>query len=242
MAKVSAIGLLSYLIPQKVWKNLVRPLIAFSVGSLMGGAFFHLIPHALEDGKDPVHVFGLVLVGFSIMFLTEKTLHWHHCHDHAHEHSGTRSTFAKKPLGALNLISDGFHNFIDGVGVAIAFMADIKLGIAALVATAIHELPQELGDYTVLVHSGYSRKKALVLNLLASLTFGVGVLVTVGLSQAIPLHYLVPIAAGNFIYVSASDLIPEVKKHETFTAVLLHFLCYLAGLGLLYFTHVALPH
>jgi zinc and cadmium transporter len=161
-----------------------------------------------------------------VIFLgIEQFLHWHHCH--------RASAECKKPLTYLVLLGDALHNFLGGTAVAGVLLADLELGLAAWLAAAAHEVPQELGDFAVLVHGGWSKKRALLWNFLSSLTFLVGSLLVFAVSRRFDVSFLVPLAAGNFLYIAASDLVPEVNKAHTIGGGLLHFAAFILGLGLL---------
>lgn len=155
----------------------------------------------------------------------QQFLHWHHCH--------RASADCKKPLSYLILLGDGLHNFIGGLGVAGVFLIDVRLGITAWLAAAAHEVPQELGDFGVLVHGGWQRGSALLLNFLSGSAFLVGALVTYFAAKAIDVGFLVPFAAGNFLYIAASDLVPEVNKHRSARRSV-HFLAFTSGIALLW--------
>jgi len=202
-------------------------LVGLSTGTLLGGAFFHLIPESL-DTLDINEVSLLVVISFSLFYLIERFLHWHHCHDKECE---------AHAVGYINLIGDSLHNFIDGLIVAAAFAVDIKFGIVTGIALAVHELPQELGDFGVLIHYGFTKQKALLYNFivgLMSLVGGViGYFALSILDTGIP--YLLPIAAGGFIYISTSDLIPELKKDEDSTSSFYSFMLFLVGILIMYF-------
>ena len=137
-------------------------------------------------------------------------------------------------MGSLTLLGDGLHNFLGGVGVADVFLVDVRLGIAAWLAAAAHEVPQELGDFGVLIHGGWGRGQALLFNLLSGLTFLASGMVTYAASARIDVAFLIPFAAGNFVYIGASDLVPEVNKHRELSANLLHFAAFALGLALLW--------
>lgn len=213
-----------FLFGEKLEKFLL-PLVAFSAGALIGGAFFHLIPAGLEKAGVNLKVFVWVIIGFSLFFALEQFLHWHHCRK--------AETTCKKPLTYLILLGDGLHNFIGGMAIGGTFLLDIRLGIASWLAAAAHEIPQELGDMGVLIYGGWSKKQALIFNFLSSLTFLAGGLVVYLASSLFDLSFLIPFAAGNFLYIGASDLIPEVNKHESLIANAKHFASFIVGLGLM---------
>lgn len=226
MSAIALIGSVTLLFEEATLDRLIMPLVAFAAGSLLGGAFFHMLPAAIQAVPGDATVFLWVSVGFLIFFALEQFLHWHHCHRAASD--------CRKPLTYLILLGDGLHNFLGGLGVAAVFLLDVRLGIAAWLAAAAHEVPQELGDFGVLVHGGWKKRTALLLNLLSGLTFLVGGLVAYGASGQIEVDFLVPFAAGNFIYIGASDLVPEVNKHHGVGANVVHFGAFAAGLALLW--------
>jgi zinc and cadmium transporter len=226
MSAIALVGSATLLLRDETLQKIILPLVALAAGSLLGGAFFHMIPAALTTEADPSRVFVWVLVGFTLFFALEQFLHWHHCHRAATE--------CKEPLTYLILIGDGLHNFLGGLGVAGVFLIDVQLGLAAWLAAAAHEVPQELGDFGVLVHGGWKKTSALLLNLASGLTFLLGGLVAYAVSARIDVGFLVPFAAGNFLYIGASDLVPEVNKHRGVGPNILQFGCFVAGIALLW--------
>jgi zinc and cadmium transporter len=232
MSAIALVGSVTLLLREATLRRLLMPLVAFAAGSLLGGAFFHMLPAALAQAPGDAGVFLWALVGFSLFFALEQFLHWHHCH--------RASAECREPLTYLILLGDGLHNFLGGLGVAGVFLVDVRLGIAAWLAAAAHEVPQELGDFGVLVHGGWKRGTALFLNLLSGLSFLVGGLVAYAASARLDVDFLVPFAAGNFIYIGASDLVPEVNKHHSLRANVLHFAAFVAGIALLWGIRVAL--
>ncbi|MCK4838626.1 MAG: ZIP family metal transporter, partial [Desulfobulbaceae bacterium] len=201
MCLIALIGSVVFFMTEATFQKVLLPLVALSAGTLIGGAFLHMIPEGLEAFPGEIELFFLwLLAGFLTFFALEQIIHWHHCRK--------AEASCKKPLGHLILIGDGLHNFIGGLAVAGTFLIDIRLGITTLLAAAAHEIPQELGDFAVLLHAGWSRKSALIFNMLSGLTFLVGGLVAYGASKTFDISFLVPFAAGNFIYIGASDLIP----------------------------------
>lgn len=226
MAMIALVGSLTFLLSEATLDRIIMPLVAFAAGSLLGGAFFHMLPAAILAGSDMHIVFLWTLGGFATFFALEQFLHWHHCH--------RASTDCKKPLTYLILIGDGLHNFLGGLGVASVFLIDVRLGLTAWLAAAAHEVPQELGDFGVLVHGGWDKRRALLLNLASGLTFLVGGLVAYAASARIDVGFLVPFAAGNFLYIGASDLVPEVNKHRDVGRNVLHFSAFVLGIALLW--------
>ncbi len=184
-------------------EDFLEHLVAFAAGGLLGGAFFHLLPESLTDANPS----GIqhVLFGIIVFFVIEKLFHWRHCHqDHCEVHTFTY----------LNLIGDGIHNFIDGMIIAAAFVSDPRLGLVTTLAVAAHEIPQEIGDFAVLVYGGFSRTRALVYNLLTALTAVIGAVIAyVTFGQVLWLRaFLIPFTAGGFIYIALVDLIPELHR------------------------------
>ena len=232
MSSIALVGSVTLVLSERTLQRILLPLVAFAAGSLLGGAFFHMIPVGLASGMSEVAVYALILAGFTVFFGLEQFLHWHHCH--------RAETVCKKPLTYLILIGDGLHNFLGGLAVAGTFLIDIRLGIVTWLAAAAHEVPQELGDFGVLVHGGWERRQALIYNLLSALTFFVGGVVAYVVSFRLDVSFLVPFAAGNFIYIGASDLIPEVKAHADLRANIIHFTAFAAGVGLMLAVKLAL--
>lgn len=224
----SLIGIMTLSFNQLFLKRTISALIALSAGTMLGAAFLHLLPDAISTlgAELPLQI---TLFAFISFFLIEKVLHWHHCHEHedCNDHAS---------VGYMNLLGDMLHNFLDGLLIAGAFLASTELGIAATLAIILHEIPQEIGDFGVLIHSGFSRSKALALNLLVSLTAVIGGLLGYFAGQEIKLFssYLIPFAAGGFIYIAASDLVPEMKKTTTTRRTLVVLLTFLTGISLMY--------
>jgi len=233
MSAIAMVGSLTLVLSPRTLERLLLPLVAFAAGSLIGGAFFHMIPSALDAGYSSLFTGLAVVAGFTTFFLLEQILHWRHCHRASGEDG-------KKPLTYLILIGDGLHNFLGGLAIAGAFLIDIRLGITSWLAAAAHEVPQEFGDFAVLVHGGWSKRNALACNVLSGLTFLLGGLLAYVLSFKMNVSWLIPFAAGNFLYIGASDLIPEVKQQRSFKANMVHLLAFLLGLGLLLAAKVAL--
>lgn len=192
-------------------------LIPLAVGALLGDAFFHLIPEAFEEAENSAVVSLLILFGIISFFFLEKFLRWHH-----HPTTGqslamtVNSGNSSKHLGHLILLSDGLHNFIDGVIIGVSYLVSIEVGIATTLAVILHEIPQEMGDFGVLIHAGYKRATALLYNFLSALTAMAGAIFVVIIGSSLPeqlIHWVVPFAAGVFIYIASSDLVPELHKN-----------------------------
>ncbi len=203
---VSLVGVFTLSLREEVIKKYTFVLVSLAVGALLGDAFIHLIPEAFES-TNPLLVSLLIISGIIFFFILEKFLHWHHHEDDTSHHT-------IHPVGKLVLFSDGVHNFIDGVVIGVSFIVSIPVGIATTLAVILHEIPQEIGDFAVLLHAGYTRKKALWLNFLSALTALLGVFVAFmlgGVGEEFT-TWILPIAAGGFIYIAVADLIPELHK------------------------------
>ncbi len=239
---ISFIGALTLSFSKKVLEKIILILVALAAGGLLGGAFLHLIPEALHEFSESrgheasSMIFLFVLIGFCLFLLTEQFLHWHHGHHGEHCCGDGCDKRAKKELSTLILFGDGIHNLIDGLVIGAAFMVNIETGIIATIAVALHEIPQEIGDFGVLVYSGLKRAKALMFNFLSGLTAVLGGVIGFFFAQAsegIAL-YIIPIAAGGFIYLAASDLIPEIKHGESLKRMAVHFGVMLLGIAVMY--------
>jgi zinc and cadmium transporter len=228
------------------WRHAVLPhLVSFATGTLLGAAFLGLIPHALEGaGPAGTHQIGLALLtGILLFFMLEKFVLWRHCHDdpcEMHSPSQSPSHDARDQASAnLILAGDTFHNLLDGVLVAAAFMTNPQLGIVTALAVFAHEIPQEVGDLAILLHGGFSRARAMTLNLVSSLTSVVGgVLAYFALGTAMDLlPYALAFAAASFIYVAVADLIPGLHRRVDFRASAGQILFIAFGVALVYLTH-----
>ncbi len=203
-------------------------LVSLAAGALLGDAFIHLIPEAFENSSNPLLVSLLIIAGILLFFIFEKFMHWHHHNDDIDE-------YHIHPVGKLVLFSDGVHNFIDGVIIGISFMVSIPLGVATSLAVILHEIPQEIGDFAVLLHAGYTRKRALWLNFLSAFAaiFGTIFAFTLGSAGADFTKWILPIAAGGFIYIAVADLIPELQKTKKFSQSISQLLSLVLGVILM---------
>ena len=203
---ISLIGLFFLSVKIKKHSSFLFILIAFAAGAMLGNAFFHIMPEALE--KMPALTFSLIfLSGFIAFFIIEKITHWRHCHD------GKCDEHSVKPFGYLNIIGDGVHNFIDGILIAISYLASFPIGFATTIAVISHEIPQEIGDFSVLVYSGFTKKKALAFNFFSALLAIIGALLGFFLLKNMNLiYYVLPLVAGSLVYIATTDLIPELHK------------------------------
>ena len=210
------------LLPDRVRTRMLSPMVSFAIGALLGAAFLAILPHAFESPGTDAHTITLtVLCGILVFFLLEKMVIWRHCHtEDCEAHVPDLDQARQAASGKLILIGDGIHNMVDGVLIAAAFVTDVHLGVVTSIAVIAHEIPQELGDFAILLHSGFSRGKALAYNMLTSLTTVIGGVVayfSLSLANAV-VPYVLAIAASSFIYIAVADLIPGLHKRPEFSA------------------------
>jgi zinc and cadmium transporter len=215
----------------------IPSLVSFAIGALLGAAFLELLPHALENSKSVHSLAATVLAGILGFFVLEKLVLWRHCHTEdceVHDHHSEPNDHGRS--GMLILIGDSFHNFVDGVLIAAAFMESTELGIVVATAVIAHEIPQEMGDFVILLHSGYSRTNALLVNMLASLAMFVGALLAYVALQALQpwLNSLLAVAAASMIYVAVADLIPGLHKRARLSETLQQVIVIGLGVGAIY--------
>jgi zinc and cadmium transporter len=223
-------AILLLLFPDRVKKILVPNLISYATGTLLGAAFLGMIPKALTQAE-PVPILSTVLAGIVLFFLLEKLVIWRHCHENECEVHGT--------AGPLILFGDAFHNFIDGVVIAASFLISVSLGVATSLAVIAHEVPQEVGDFAVLLESGYSTQKAFFYNLLSSVATLPGALIAyVSLEKtqsAVP--FILGLSAASFIYIATADLIPTLHRKTGPGSAVRQFILLLAGIGTILIFH-----
>ncbi|MFH1401449.1 MAG: ZIP family metal transporter [Parcubacteria group bacterium] len=224
---ISFIGVLTIFLKENILNKILLYLVAFSAGALIGGAFLHLIPESLfEAGLDKGKITGIfisLIVGFCVFFVMEQFIKWHHHHSTEHPEI--------KPFSYLILISDGLHNFIDGLVIAGSFMVGISTGIITSLAVILHEIPQEIGDFAVLIYGGFKKTKALFLNFISATLAVLGGIVGFFIFKEMrDISFLLPFTAGTFIYIAASDLIPQIKEEWGIKKSMIHFLLFLAGI------------
>lgn len=222
---ISFIGLLTLSIRTESLKRILIYLVSFAAGALFGDAFIHLLPEAAEATGFGLDMSIYIILGVSAFFILEKVVHWHHYHlPHTQEQS--------HPFAIMNLIGDGFHNFIDGLIIVASYLVSIPVGVATTLAVVFHEIPQEIGDFGVLIHGGFSKNRALLFNFISALTafIGAGIALGIGLYTEGLTQFLVPFAAGGFIYIAGSDLIPELHKEIKASKSLLQFAMFVLGI------------
>ena len=230
---ISLIGIFFIGMREKTLDRFIEYLVSFAVGGLLGGAFMHLLPESVESSKASAFIY--VISGIIIFFLVEKLLHWRHCHKGQCE----AHTFTY-----LNLIGDGVHNFIDGMVIAASFATDVKLGFVTTVAVAAHEIPQEIGDFGILIYGGFSKKRALLYNLLTALTAVAGAFAAyLSFGRVLWLKdYLIPFTAGGFIYIALVDMMPELHKKARGGKIALQLATILSGIFLMWWLKIIFEH
>lgn len=225
---VSVLGAFALSIRTEILKKYLTLFISLAIGALLGDVFIHIIPEAFENSHS--HNTGLLfIVGILGFFLLEKYLHWHHHEDDSNEENHIH------PVGKLVLFSDGMHNLLDGIIIGASFLVSIPLGIATTIAVILHEIPQEIGDFAVLIHSGYSKVKALWLNFASAIMafLGLALVFILGEVSEHIIEYIVPIAGGGFIYIALADLIPELHKSKKAKDIFLQSIFLIIGVLLM---------
>lgn len=225
---LSFVGIFTFSIKEERLKKFLIYMVSFAAGALFGDAFIHLLPEVFEKTGFGLNISLYVLSGIAFSFVVEKIIHWRHCHipnmkGHIH------------PFAMMNLFGDSVHNFIDGMIIGASYLASTQIGMATTLAVVLHEIPQEIGDFGVLLHGGFSRAKALFFNFMTALTGILGAAVSLLISSyAENLNvFLIPFAAGSFIYIAGSDLIPEMHKEVKASKSLLQFFMIALGVGVM---------
>lgn len=225
------------LVSEKIAHRLTVALISFGVGTMLGAVFFDLLPEAID--LVPAQALPLTLAGILLFFVLEKTLVIYHCHEEeVHDHHRLRAS------RSLILFGDFIHNFLDGIIIATAFLSSTTLGVITSIAVVAHEIPQEIGDFSVLIHSGMKRGRALLWNLVSGLGSLAGAVALILLSTTITglTNFLLPIAAGGFLYIAGADLIPELHREVRFRHSLAHLVALAAGLAAIILVGRLFPH
>lgn len=224
ISAISFVGAVTLVLKRELLRKSIFILVSLAVGALLGDVFVHIIPETYEELGNPTLISFLVIAGILVFFILEKVMHWHHhTTEHAEEHPHS--------IGPMVLISDGVHNFIDGLIVAASYFVSVEVGIATTIAVILHEIPQEIGNFGVLIHAGYSATKALWFNFLSALSAVLGAVVTLvlgGITEQFAL-WLLPVTAGGFIYVALSDLIPELHKDTRMSQGIIQVLAIVIG-------------
>ena len=241
---VSFVGAFTLGIRSEKLKKILIYFISFSAGALFGDAFIHLFPEIIKEQGFGLIVSIYLLIGILIFFILEKIVHFqqYHCHgDKNCEHeleTMSRKSKNKKHIHSfayMSLIGSSLHNFIDGTIIAASYLVNFPLGIATTLAVFLHEIPHELGDYSILIHGGFSKKRALFVNFLSALVSLLGMAFTLSLNSFVPnlQMILIPIATGGFIYIAGSDLIPELHKETGLKTSIIQIITFILGIGVM---------
>ncbi len=228
VSAVSLVGVFTLSINIDRLRKWLLYMVSFAAGALLGDAFIHLLPEVLEEADDVSIISLYILAGIIFFFILEKVIYWRHCHlptTEMHPH----------PVGMINLVGDGFHNFIDGAIIAGSYLISVPVGIATTLAVVLHEIPQEIGDFSILIHAGYTKAKALLFNLGSGLVAIAGAVLTILVGSLVE-HaalFLVPFTIGGFIYIAAADLIPEIHREEHTGRSFLQLFYFLLGIGIM---------
>lgn len=224
---ISLVGVFFFSLKEKTLDKFLEIFISFACGSLLGDVFLHLLPEMFNDlGEQAFFLTGIFFIFF---FALEKFFYWRHCHDeHCHLHTFTY----------LNLIGDTIHNFIDGTIIAASFLANFSLGISTTLAVVFHEIPQEIGDFSILIYGGIKKEKAILWNFLSALSAFLGALLVYFFARQATgvTSYFLPLAAGNFLYLSGTDIIPELheKGKKSIKISIYQFMAVLSGFFLMW--------
>jgi zinc and cadmium transporter len=224
---ISVIGLFTISLKEEGLKKILLYLVSFSVGGLLGDAFIHILPEAIEM-TSYTYLSFYILVGILVSFVIEKFIHWRHCHiptSRMHPH----------PFAMMNLVGDGVHNFIDGLIIGASYLTSFQIGFATTMAVVLHEIPQEMGDFGVLLHGGFKRNRALLLNFVTALTAVIGAITSLALYSFVQglTAFLLPFTIGSFIYIASSDLIPELHKETEPIKSLIELIMIIAGISVM---------
>jgi zinc and cadmium transporter len=228
---LSFLGIFLFLLDKKFIQKILLYVVSFSTGALLGDVFFHMLPDMAEKPEFFSQAMQIILTGILFSFAMEKFIHWRHCHvlpeeDHDHHHA----------LGYMSLAGESMHNFVDGIVIAVSFLVSMQVGISTTIAIALHEIPHEIGNVAVLLHSGFTMKKAFFYNLLSAATGIVGAALVLTVSSAFSSleMYLLPFAAGNLFYIAGSDLIPELHKQTRLSEGIIQLITMVCGMAFLY--------
>ncbi len=223
---LSLTGILLLSFKEESFRKYIPLFISIAVGALLGDSFIHLIPEALTNGNNETIMSLLVIAGILLFFVLEKFLHWHH-------HGEDTEASHIHPVGRLVLVSDIIHNFLDGVIIAASFMVSLPVGLATTLAVVLHEIPQEVGDFAVLLYAGYTKWRAIFLNFLTALSAFLGGALFFAIGEyATPITaYFIPLTAGGFIYIAVADLIPELHKTKRFRDSLYQITAVMVGVA-----------
>lgn len=226
---ISLIGVIALALNEKKIRSILLFLVSFSTGALLGDVFIHILPELSEEAGLTLNTSVFILIGILLFFILEKFVCWRHCHvptSESHPH----------PVGVINLVGDGLHNFIDGAVIAGSFMVSPALGIATTLAVVFHEIPQEIGDFSILIHAGYTKIQAIFFNFLSALLAIAGALLVliIGSPSTFFISMILGFTAGGFIYLAGSDLIPELHKETKIHKSLIQLFAIIFGIFIMY--------
>ena len=239
----SLVGIYALSLKENTLHKILLILVAFSAGSILGAAYFDLLPEAIELVEGSL-VFVYITLGFVLFFFLERFIYWYHGHPHEADITAEfADRAAAEGFAYLNLIGDGVHNFVDGMVIAASFFVGFPVGLAATVAVIFHELPQEMGDYGILVYAGFKRSKALLLNFVVALAVvlgGISAIFFLEATEALS-GLLIAFSAGGFIYLAAAELIPELHKEKSLKKSAIQFVVFILGIGLIWSLGIIFP-
>ena len=226
---ISLVGIATLMLGRKWLDRIVPLLISLAVGALFGDALVHLLPEAFEESDSTGLTSLYVIVGILVFFLLERLLHWHHEHH-------VQSVNPIHPVAYVNLVSDGVHNLLDGLIIGASYLVSAPIGVATTVAVALHEIPQEQGDFGIMLHAGFTPRRALTMNFLSAGLAFVGVVISLLIGPSVGEYtaFMLPLTAGGFIYIAGSDLIPELHHEHELPGSAAQFVMVLVGIGLMY--------
>ena len=230
---LSFVGVLTLAVRAEKLEKFLLYMVSFSAGALFGDAFIHLLPEIVEQVGFGLRISLYVLLGIILSFIIEKIIRWRHHHHHlcAHPHHHKHA----HPFALMNLFGDGLHNFIDGLIIGASYLVSTPVGIATTIAVVAHEIPQEFGDFGVLLQGGFTKGRALFFNFMSALTAVLGAIVALTLSTYVAniTVLLIPLAAGAFIYIAGSDLIPELHKESDANGSLWQVITFILGVAVM---------
>ncbi len=231
VSALSLLGILFFLFEERFIRKILLYVVSFSTGALLGDVFIHILPDMAEDADFFSRGMLVILLGILFCFAMEKLVLWRHCHalpgeDEEHHH----------PMGIMSFVGESLHNLIDGMVIAASFLASPSIGIATTLAVIFHEIPHEIGNFAILLHSGYGKRKALLLNMLSASAAILGAVLVLLSSTSLSSFtvYMLPFAAGNLLYIAGSDLIPELHKHTRPHQGWLQLIAIICGMGFMY--------
>jgi zinc and cadmium transporter len=227
---IALIGVITLSFSTKKINKILLYLVSFSAGALLGDAFLHLIPETTQKFGFSLITAASLLSAIIVFLIVEKIIKWHHCHDAECHEEGEKHTFTH-----MNLIGDGIHNLLDGLLIASSYLVSIPLGIATTLAVILHEIPQEIGDYGVLLHGGFTKIQAIKANFLTALMAFVGAIIAIILFNSIEAftEFILPFTAGAFIYIAGTDLIPEIQKETNLQTSIIQIFFIILGIGIM---------